>query len=539
MRVGTRVRVPFHGRRVGAWVVAVGVEPPAGLVLREIAKVSGLGPPPAVLTLAEWAAWRWAVPLATLLRSASPARNVWEVPVAPPGARRGARGSHPPDPALATPAPGRALRTCGGASAASLHRVPPAHDLLSLVLETVAAATGPVLVLVPSTGWADRLGLRLRRRGVDVASNWAEASAGWPVVLGSRAAAWAPVPRLGAAVVLDAHDYQDRYDAAVAVAVRAAVDDAPCLLVSACPTAVQVATYGPAVTVPRAVERAGWAAVTVVDRRGADPRTGLLSDELVHLARRVMPERLVCVLNRTGRARLLACARCGTLARCERCGHAVESTDDVLRCRACGTERPVVCAGCGSLRLKVLRQGVSRVREELAALLGAEVGEVSRDTEVVPDTPVLIGTEAVLHRVRRAGAVVFLDFDQHLLAPRFTAGEQALALLARASRLVGGRDEPGSGIVMVHTRLPDHDVLRAAVAGDPGLATELDLRRALDLPPFSALATVRSEEVPVLPGLEVSPLGSERWLVRAKDHRTLCDALRTLRGGARVDPADV
>jgi primosomal protein N' len=92
---------------------------------------------------------------------------------------------------------------------------------------------------------------------------------------------------------------------------------------------------------------------------------------------------------------------------------------------------------------------------------------------------------------------------------------------------------------MVQTRLPEHDVLRAAVAGDPGLATELELRRALDLPPFSALATVRSLEAPDLEGAEVAPLGPERWLVRAKDHAALSDALATLRGGVRVDPDDV
>jgi primosomal protein N' (replication factor Y) (superfamily II helicase) len=526
VRVGTRVRVPFHGRRVGAWVVETNVEPPDGVSLLDLSKVSGYGPPPAVLALATWAAWRWAMPVATVLRTASPERNVWQLPV-PPSA---SRSDSPVDAALPHAGPGT-----------TLHRVPPTHDLLPLVLDTVGNADGPVLVLVPSTGWAERLTDRLRRRGVEVASSWAEAAAGWPVVVGSRAAAWAPVPRLGAAVVLDAHDYQDRYDATHVVAARAAADGAPCRLVTACPTAVQVATYGPAVTPPRAVERSGWAVLTVADRRGADPRTGLLSEELVQLARRVLPDRLVCVLNRTGRAKLLACVACGTLARCDQCGRAVEAVDDVLRCRGCGAERPSVCAACGSLRLKVLRQGVSRVREELAALLGTEVGEVSGETDAlgVPETPVLIGTEAVLHRVRRAGAVAFLDFDQHLLAPRFAAGEQALALLARASRLVGPRNEPGAGTVMVQTRLPDHDVIRAAVAGDPGLATELDTRRALELPPFSALATVRSPEAPVLDGVEVSPLGGGRWLVRGKDHTALCDAVAVLHGGVRVDPDDV
>jgi len=82
---------------------------------------------------------------------------------------------------------------------------------------------------------------------------------------------------------------------------------------------------------------------------------------------------------------------------------------------------------------------VSRVREELEALTGRPVGEVTAETGPLPSAAVLVGTEAVLHRVGPVDGVAFLDFDQELLAPRFRAAEEALALLARASRLVGGR----------------------------------------------------------------------------------------------------
>lgn len=557
---GTRVRVPLGGRRVGAWVSEVGVDPPPGVVLRDLSGYSGLGPPPGVLDLVRWAAWRWAVPEATLLRTASPERNVLSLPTAPapvsPAPGAGSDGGSDGGPTGWPPGP-------------SLVREGPSKDLLGLVLDVVAGADGPVLVLVPSTGWAARLAERLRRRGVAVAAGWAEAAAGWPVVVGSRAAAWAPAPRLGAAVVLDAHDLKDRYDAAAVVAERARRDGAPCVLVSPCPTAVEVAEWGPARVRARSAERAAWPAVVVADRRRADPRTGLYSEELVRLARRVLPDRLVCVLNRTGRARLLACAACGELARCTVCGRSVGLDGDDLACPACGARRPVVCPACGGTRMKVLRQGVSRAREELSALLGVEVAEVSGPparrrpaeggdgpagagasagewgAEGVPaDAPVVVGTEAVLHRVRHAAAVCFLDFDQHLLAPRFGAAEESLALLCRAGRLVGGREgptarRPAVGTVLVQTRLPDHEVVVAAVAGDPSLLTELELRRELRLPPASALATVRADAAPRLRGVEVSPAGPGRWLVRAPDHSVLCDAVSGLHGGVRVDPDDV
>ena len=81
IRVGSRVRITLHGRRVAAWVVEVDVVPPEGVVLQPIAASSGFGPPASVVSLAEWAAWRWAGPLSSFLGTASPERNVRALPV--------------------------------------------------------------------------------------------------------------------------------------------------------------------------------------------------------------------------------------------------------------------------------------------------------------------------------------------------------------------------------------------------------------------------------------------------------------------------
>jgi primosomal protein N' (replication factor Y) len=590
VRTGTRVRVVLHGRRVGGWVVPDGEPPPGAVALRPLSALSGWGPPPGVIELARWAAWRWAGPVSSFLRTASPERNVHTLPEAPalPTGGAGPLAGGP----IGAGADGRseagalhALATDALAhdTGPTLLRIPPATDLLPLVEALagapVAGRSGTLLVLVPNLGWAERLRARLVRRGVPVAAGWDEEAAGWPVVVGSRAAAWSPAPRLRAALVLDAHDEvyrEERSPTANAwevVAERARRDGAPCVLVSPCPTVVQVqrSRLRP---LDRPVERRGWPRFVVVDRRGADPRTGLLSEELVAAARRHLAaaDPVVCVLNRTGRARLLACASCGGLVRCTGCGGSMALQGNDLRCRACAAERPAVCASCGSTRLRILRPGVSRLREELEALLRVPVAEVSgpagRDPAHggagEPAAPVLIGTEAVLHRVRRAGLVAFLDVDQHLLAPRFTAGEALLALLARAGRLVGGRGEGPAGqtggraaapapAVLVQTRMPDHEVLRAAVHGDPDILTagELPLRRQLGLPPARALALVSGEgakayaaEVAGAGAVVASELGTDRWLLRAPTTAALCDALAAAkrpRGRLRVevDPTQV
>jgi primosomal protein N' (replication factor Y) len=383
---------------------------------------------------------------------------------------------------------------------------------------------------------AARLAMRLRRNGRDVAlvpRDWARAAAGGVTVVGARGAAWAPVPGLAVVVVLDAHDegYAEEraptWNAWRVAAQRADRAGVPCVLVSPWPP-VDADRFGPVLVPSRREERAGWAAFEVVDRTKDDPRTGLFSPRLVTLLR--SGGRVVCVLNRKGRAKLLACAACGAIGRCERCGAAVEQDEGQLRCRRCQLARPTVCATCGSQKLKTLRAGVTRVREEMEALAGVPVGEVTGETGELPDTAVVVGTEAVLHRVGPpVDGVAFLDFDQELLAPRYRAGEEALALLVRAARLVGPRD--GGGRVLVQTRLPRHEAVMAALHADPErlLSVERERRAELRFPPHTAMALISGEAaaefVEHVSGLEVLGPDEGRWLVRARDHNRLCDAL--------------
>jgi len=515
IRVGTRVRIEIHGRKVAGWVCGFPEQPETEKTLRTIRSVSGWGPPEEVIELAQWVAWRYAMPLSTLLRSASPDKNVYELPT----------------PLLAHPVEANVSHS----AEVTLERVGPTTDPLPAVLETIAATqSGTVLVMTPSIGWSERLAERLRRRTVAVAKDWAQARAGWPVVVGSRRGALSPIPKLGAVVVLDAHDYRGRADAAVVIAERARRTGAPCRLITPTPSAALISSFGPVRGQERSEERAGWAKPIVVDRRASDPREGLYSAQLVSLFHGSSSP-IVCVLNRTGRARLLSCARCGEIARCEHCGDRVVEKDDRLLCLRCHRTRPMLCASCGSERLKMLRIGVKRAREELEALLSVKVGDVAGDNDTIPDTSVIVGTEAVLHRVRHCGAVAFLDFDQHLLAPRLNASEESLALLAKASRIVGGR----KGVVLVQTRLPTHPVLTALREGDPSLAPELGQRRQLGLPPSVAWATLKADAQPTLPGVSVSDLGEGRYLIAAPSHQVLCDALVGVGKGITVDPVDL
>ena len=204
-----------------------------------------------------------------------------------------------------------------------------------------------------------------------------------------------------------------------------------------------------------------------------------------------------------------------------------------------------MCQACGASRFANLRPGVTRLREELQAAAARPVVSVT-GSDVDPPAPagVYVGTEAVLHRVRSADVVAFLEFDSEMLAPRFRASEQALALIVRAGRIAPE--------VLVQTFSPDHEVVVAAANGDPAaiLDAERTRRELLGLPPFGALAVVsgaRAAEVvaQLPPFVEVGGDGADRFLVRAADWATLGAALNATERptGSRirieVDPARI
>jgi primosomal protein N' (replication factor Y) len=559
------VRVPLQGRSVRGWVVATDVEvetDPARL--RPLKKVVGAGPPAELLELADWAAWRWAGPVVAFLRLASPPLIV---PLAAP---RGARES--------AGAVARSTSAPGAVGGVRVHRWAPATPRGELVAGLLADA-GSTIVVLPDARRTGALVRSLAGTGREVVvlrsdqsaaertRAWRRSLDGGCVLVGGRTAVWAPVPDLGAVVVLDEGDEALKEERAPAWHARdVAIERARRLgarveLVTPAPTLDAVSAADEVLRPSRPDERAGWPVVEVVDRREEPPGVGLLTIPLGAALRRALGStpagpggRAVCVLNRKGRARLLACVACGELVRCEHCSAAVIETDDGrLSCPRCAATRPKVCLHCHATRMKAVRPGIAKLRDDLSALLPrATIAEVEAATGEIPPADVLVGTEAVLHRVpadpaRPLRLVAFLDADQELLAPRVHAAEQALWLMVRAARLVGARSGPGR--ILVQTRVPDHEVVEAVRHGDPELVRvpEEVRRRDLGYPPFGGLAEVSGAAgaVDALAGaLRADPalrvLGpvevgaGKRALVQAPTAAVLCDALATTVREARA-----
>jgi len=525
--LGDRVRVDFNHRSVRGWVLAE-VDPTRAL--KPLGRWLGYGPPPEMLDLLGWAARRWYAPLSRFLAAASPATRVTRLPDAP--------GAASLTPAVAS----SAMEVSPGVVVTA-----PTMDPIALILgayERCRQRPGSLVVLVPTETWARRLRGRLEQRGCAVAfgdREWDRARAGWPVVLGARGAALTPVPRISGAVIADADDDAFRssatptWDAATVLRERCRRDGAPLWMTSMMPS--------PRLLEGRPFELAGdvaggWPALVTVDRRQGDPHDGALARDSLEAAHRALEGdqavAVVVLLQRLGPGRLLACRRCGELARCAVCFQAEREVDGRLVCDDAHDPRERFCRHCGATNLRRVGPGVTTLARDVSAQLGRPVSEVTAATDAdEPLERVVVGTEAVFTRVRRCAVVVVADFDQYLLAPRAAARRAAVVAVGKAGRLVGSRRE-GRGAVVVQTRRGDDPVLSALLRGDVTTLVEEDVAtaRLLGLPPFGALAEVSGEGaadfVAQIDGqLDVTASG-DTFTVRAPDAETLAGALATV-----------
>ena len=201
---------------------------------------------------------------------------------------------------------------------------------------------------------------------------------------------------------------------------------------------------------------------------------------------------------RPGRARILACRSCRALVRCERVrgrGRARPTRDGWL-CRRCGAERPP----CACLRWVGVRQPPARCDPAARGAGGGGRAAGRRghrgDDERPREPP---GSTSARRRCSIASSdadvVAFLDFDAELLAPRYRAAEQAMALLASGARLVGARGcaaaAAGADVPAPPRGAPGGAARRSRPAGPTRRASAGGCSAC---PPFAALARERARQ---------------------------------------------
>lgn len=335
-----------------------------------------------------------------------------------------------------------------------------------------------------------------------------------PVVIGTRAAMFAPVDRLGLVAIWD--DGDDLHaeprapypHAREVLLTRARLADAAALVGGWTRTAEG-----------QLLVETGWAREVVADRAtlrartpaiaptGDDPQLardpGAATARLPSLAWTTARDTLradapvLVQVPRRGYLPSVSCADCRTPARCPHCAGplALRAADAPPACRWCGrVTAAYACPQCGGRRLRAAVTGARRTAEELGrAFPGVPVRTSGRDEVLaaVPGGAALViatpGAEPVADG--GYGAVLLLDSWALLTRADLRAGEEALRRWLSAAALARPAPAGGKVVVVADGALAP---VQALLRWDPGwfAARELAERRELGFPPAVKMASV-------------------------------------------------
>ncbi len=584
---GSLVRVPLGRREVLGVVWAAELAPPATqseaagpVTLREVGATLDALPPlsPAWRDLVGFAAQYYQRSLGEVALAALPPqlRDLSAIQLARRLKRRAAPGEGPVVPATASaPTPtseqARALARLDAEAGPFLLFGSTGSGKTEVYLRAVAEllAREPhaqALVMVPEINLTPQLEARFAERfGVDAVvslhsgmtnpqrlASWLAAHLGHArIVLGTRMAVFASMPRLALVVVDEEHDpsYKQqegaRYSARDLAVWRGRREGAKVLLGSATPSLESWHQSRPPagedgggryvrLEMPSRIhaEDGGEGAlptVRLVDMNLQPPKTVLSAALLDAIGQRIARgEQSMVFLNRRGYAPVLACGDCGWKSECPHCSafRVFHKIDRSLRCHHCGfAERvPRACPSCGNLDIAPIGRGTERLEEHLTELFDAvrrpdgspvriaridadstrKQGALEQQLAAVHagEVDILVGTQMIAkgHDFRRITLVAALNPDGALFSSDFRAPERLFSLLMQAAGRAG-RDaaylaaQESSAQMWIQTHHPQHPLFTALRQHDyPAFASqELEERRAAAMPPFAFQALLRAD----------------------------------------------
>jgi primosomal protein N' (replication factor Y) len=536
---GARVRVRFSGRELDGFVVERRECPEHGGRLTPLRRVVSPEPvlTPEVLTLCRAVAARYAGTLSDVLRLAVPRRHAT--------AERNLPRECPPHEAVPAPDPGPwaaygvapawLRRVAAGEGPAAAWQALPSRGArddwpaaLAVAAAMALAAGRGSLLVVPDHRDVERLDAALvallgKGRHVRLTADqgpqarytaWLKALRGHVrVVIGTRAAAFAPVHDLGLVGWWDdgddllAEPRAPYHHAGVVLGLRAAQTGAA-LATGGFARSLRVQTgVESGLLVPveadQPTQRAAAPRVTVAGEGADEERDGPAARaHIPSRAWRVAKDGLLdgpvlLQVPRRGYLPALSCAECRSAVRCTRCQGpvALGARGAAPMCRWCGLAIPAggfECGHCGSRRLRSAVTGARRTAEEIGRAFPGVPVHTSGSGDVlaaVPGDPALVIATPGAEPVAAGGytAVLLLDAWALLDLPVLDAPLEALRRWMAAAALA----REGRAVVLCGA--PDAVALpavEALVRWDPAwlAARELAERRELGLPPAARVA---------------------------------------------------
>lgn len=534
---GARVKVRFAGQDVDGYVVERAAESEHRGRLQPLRRVVSPEPVlrPEIARLTDLLAQRYAGTRADVLRLAVPPRHATQEKQPRPD---------PPSRQLPSADPSvwgdyesgtdfvEAL--AAGRSSRAVWAARPGADWTTPLVEAVLATAGSrrgVVVCVPDRRDVERLDEALLDRAgpghhvvltADLgpsrryAAFMAASRGDVRIVIGTRAAAFAPVADLGLVAIWDDGDDlfeepRSPYPHAREVLLLRAQDTGSGALVGGYARSAE-AQY---------LVRTGWArdlaparttmreaiSVTITGdthhdlERDPHTRAARLPGEVFTAIRAALPHGPVLVQTpRAGHSLRLACARCRTPAECPHCRGPLQivETSRGPECAWCIRPAPDwSCPECGERRLRAPVVGERRTAEELGRAFPQVPVRRSAAGQVlatVPGQPALVISTPGAEPVAEGGyaGVVLLDTWLMLSRPDLRAVEEAVRRWSNAAALA--RPAPDGGRVLA-VGDPTSPALQALVRWDPAGQAEREIaeRVSAHLPPAAVVVSVTGE----------------------------------------------
>lgn len=343
------------------------------------------------------------------------------------------------------------------------------------------------------------------------------------VVIGTRSAVFAPCDDLGLVIIDEEQEYtyksenNPRYHARDVAKYRVASSGGLLVLGSATPDLesrywAKKGKYG-FFRLPVRYNQKKLPRVEIVDMRnelregnGSSLSRLLISEIRENISR---GEQSILFLNRRGTSSLIACGECGFTYTCPNCSvnltwHANRRR---LMCHHCGYTRPLddVCPECGGV-LNHFGTGTQKLEQELSEVFpDVEILRMDADTVTQSGShekiltefrekrvPVLLGTQMVTKGLdfENVTLVGVISADQSLYMGDYRASERCFSLITQVIGRSGRGDKPGRALIQTFT--PNNQVIRLASLQDYDsfFASEIELRRLQNCPPFSDIVTV-------------------------------------------------
>ncbi|CAD5936655.1 Primosomal protein N' [Planktothrix tepida] len=403
------------------------------------------------------------------------------------------------------------------------------------------------LVLVPEIGLTPQLTDRFRARFCDQVfvyhsalsdgeryDTWRNMTLGLPqIIIGTRSAIFAPLPKLGLIILDEEHDSsfkQDQpspcYHARKVAQWRAELENCPLILGSATPSleswleikhkTQQNRFY---LSLPERIQARPLPPIKIVDMR-QELRQGnrsIFSYDLqtaLHQLKKTRQQGILFI-HRRGHSTFVSCRSCGYVMECPHCDvslayhHEHPDAAQLLRCHYCNYSQlyPQRCPDCDSPYFKHFGSGTQRVTEELNRLF-PELKCIRFDSDTTSrknahrtlltqfangEADLLVGTQMLTKGLDLASVslVGIVSADGLLHLSDYRASERAFQTLVQVAGRAGRGNDPGRVILQTYT--PEHPVIQAVQRHDykSFVATELQQRQELNYPPYGRLILLR------------------------------------------------